>query len=129
MIVGIGIDIISENDFEQRVKKSPKLPTLISRLTSPAKEVSDVFNQDIAYGIASTQRAISDFVALEALFKAMPVEWRSELEGLRILRDSLGKPHIEFPSGSKKLPKGLSAHVSISNQSGITIGLVIIELL
>lgn len=129
MIVGVGIDIIGDSDFQKRIDRSPGLLVSLLRLShnldvntfhANSNEIDKNPQTDI-------QRAKSNLVSIEAMFKALPSNLRSNLDKLKISRDELGKPSIVYLGLNKEVFDQLSFHVSISHDSGVTIGVVIIE--
>ena len=126
MILGVGIDLIGDFDFQKRIDRSPILIDSLLKLSHP--DDSDArTNEKVNYSQTDIQRAKSNLVSIEALFKALPSELRSELGKLKFSRDEIGKPTIVYLGQNEEVLNQLVLHVSISHDSGVTIGIVIIE--
>jgi phosphopantetheinyl transferase (holo-ACP synthase) len=129
MIVGVGIDIIGDIDFQKRIDRSPSLLVSLLRLSHNLDvDTSHTdSNEKVSNPQTDIQRAKSNLVSIEAMFKALPNNLRSNLDKLKISRDELGKPSIVYLGLNKEVFDQLIFHVSISHDSGVTIGIVIIE--
>jgi phosphopantetheinyl transferase (holo-ACP synthase) len=129
MIVGVGIDIIGDSDFQKRIDRSPSL--LVSLLSLSHNLDVNTFhansNEIDKNSQTDIQRAKSNLVSIEAMFKALPSNLRSNLDKLKISRDELGKPSIVYLGLDKEVFDQFAFHVSISHDFGVTIGVVIIE--
>ena len=129
VILGVGIDLIGDFDFQKRIERSPILLDSLLKLShpgSPDAETTET-NGKINNSQMDIQRAKSNLVSIEALFKALPSNLRSELDKLKFSRDELGKPTIVYLGHNLEILNQLVFHVSISHDSGVTIGIVIIE--
>lgn len=129
VIVGVGIDLIGDAEFQQRIHKSPNLLNLLLRLSHDWDPGASYVNLDREVKDTQTniQRAKSNLVSIEALFKALPHDLRSQMKKFRFSRDEFGKPYIVYLGQSKEMLGQLKFHISISHDSGVTIGVVIIE--
>lgn len=129
MIVGVGIDIVGDSDFQKRIDRSPSLLVSLLRLSHNLDVNTSHVNSNEKINNPQTdiQRAKSNLVSIEAMFKALPSNLRSHLGKLKISRDELGKPSIVYLGLNKEVFDQLVFHVSISHDSGVTIGIVIIE--
>lgn len=126
MILGVGVDLIGDIDFQKRIDRSPILLDYLLRLSHPG--VSDAITKEkVNDSETDIQRAKSNLVSIEALFKALPHNLRSELGELKFSRDKFGKPTIVYSGHNKDVINQLVFHISISHDSGVTIGIVIIE--
>jgi phosphopantetheinyl transferase (holo-ACP synthase) len=127
--VGVGIDIIGDGDFQKRIDRSPGLLVSLLRLSHNlgVNTIHANSNEKDRNSQTDIQRAKSNLVSIEAMFKALPSNLRSNLDKLKISRDELGKPSIVYLGLNKEVFDQLVFHVSISHDSGVTIGVVIIE--
>jgi phosphopantetheinyl transferase (holo-ACP synthase) len=126
MILGVGIDLIGDSDFQKRIDRSPIFLESLLKLSHPDASGARA-NENFIYSQTDIQRAKSNLVSIEALFKALPSNLRSELDKLKFSRDELGKPTIFYSGQNEEVLNKLVFHVSISHDSGVTIGIVIIE--
>jgi phosphopantetheinyl transferase (holo-ACP synthase) len=129
VIVGVGIDLIVDSDFQKRIERSPSLLATLLRLSYEIDANSQLANRNENADNAKTdiQQAKSNLVSIEAIFKALPGSLRTELGNLRISRDEQGRPHVVSLGHNKEELSKLKFHLSISHDSGVTIGIVIIE--
>jgi len=126
MILGVGLDLIRDSDFQKRIDRSPILLESLLKLSHP-DDFGARANGNFNYSQTDLQRAKSNLVSIEALFKALPSNLRSELDKLKFSRDELGKPTIFYSGQNEEVRNKLVFHVSISHDSGVTIGIIIIE--
>jgi holo-[acyl-carrier protein] synthase len=117
LIVGIGIDLLEISEFENRLSRSPSL------LRKVIPENSEHLNS------GNLQQAASNFVAYEALFKALPESNKLKLFDYKLKRDDLGRPYFQFDSGSETMhPDQLTIQLSISNNGHYSVAVVIVEI-
>ena len=129
MIVGVGIDLIGDSDFQKRIDRSPSLLVSLLRISHDfnVNKVQANLREGVSNSEMDIQRAKSNLVCIEAILKALPVQLRSELHKFQISRDELGKPSIVYFGQIEELLNQFKFHLSISHDSGVTIGIVIIE--
>jgi holo-[acyl-carrier protein] synthase len=115
MIIGVGIDLVDLERFEKAVSGTPKL---IDRLFAESER--GVSNQTLA----------GRFAAKEAFVKAVGDPKGLHWHEVEIIKDALGKPHIETSGGTAELvaQAGIKKlHLSISHDGGKAIAMVVAE--
>ena len=129
MIIGVGVDLVEDSNFQKRLERSPSLLVSLLRLSHDLQVIPSTSNIRVnpRSNLDELQRAKSNLVTIEALFKAIPKNLRPEIRNLKIYRDFDGKPHLVYLGNNQVILKKLQFHLSISHDSGITIGIVIVE--
>jgi phosphopantetheinyl transferase (holo-ACP synthase) len=116
VILGIGVDLINNKDFQERTLESP---LILKKLLGPNPNLPEHRRLEIA---------TSNFAALEALFKALPQEFKSKVNLFTVDRDSYGRPFFDISRlESMESLSEFHIHLSISNHGDYTVALVIIE--
>ena len=112
MILGVGIDIVNIDHFEQALGRTPglklKLFTEVER-------------------IKSIQSLAARFAAKEALVKALNAENGILWHEAEIVNLEGGKPEFVFYGELADLVDGANVHLSISHDAGIATAIVVME--
>jgi holo-[acyl-carrier protein] synthase len=112
MIVGVGIDVVDVNRFEQSLQRTPglgqKLFTEVER-------------------IKSIQSLAARFAAKEALIKALNADNGISWHEAEVVNLESGKPVFIFYGAVADLVYGMNVHLSISHDAGISTAIVILE--
>ena len=113
MILGIGVDIVSNNRFEGKGKG------FLEKLFLPS-EIEKGFSAP-----SESEYFASRFASKEAVAKAFGTGFRglSPLD-IEVCEDGLGKPYVKI---HKEIDLSLSIHLSISHERDSSIAMVVIE--
>ncbi len=115
MIIGVGVDLVDINRFENHLEKTPGLKEKIFH--ADEREVS-------------INTLAGRFAAKEALVKAFGGSLGMHWHDVRVSKDELGKPEINLFDATADLAanKGISKlHISISHDGGMATAFVIAE--
>ena len=115
MIIGIGVDLVDINRFEEHLEKTPGL-----------KE--KIFHTDERD--AAVRTLAGRFAAKEALVKAFGGSLGMHWHDVRVSKDEQGKPEISLFDATALLAeqKGIAKlHLSISHDGGMATAFVIAE--
>lgn len=115
MIIGVGIDVVSIDRFEQALERTPSMR---NRLFSETE-------QQVAIGSLAGR-----FAAKEALAKALGAPAGLHWIHAEIHNDSDGKPSFHIHGSVATLAESLgvtSIHLSISHDAGIASAMVVAE--
>ena len=110
-ILGIGIDVVNIERFEESITRTPNM--LVRLFTDSEAKLS----------IGSVA---ARFAAKEALTKALNIKtlnWRE----IEVLNEESGKPYFKFHGKLELELKGKSAHLTLSHDAGIASAMVIVE--
>ena len=116
MIMGIGVDMVSE----ARVARSIKRPGFLEKVYGPAERA-------LLEGRGMRpQTAAANFAAKEAFGKALGTGLLCEAEALR---DENGAPYFSFSGRAAALmqARGLTAHLSLTHEGGTAAAFVVLE--
>jgi len=111
VIVGVGIDLLDCERFEQALSRTPEFARKMSEGQNHLVETSD---------LAST------FAIMEALFKALPNQEKSEIANYKV-RKTNGAYRIEDTRFAAVKKKSRCFHITLTNESKFTLAVVIIE--
>jgi len=112
MIIGVGIDVVDINRFEQSLERTPGLG---SKMFTEAERTKSI------------QSLAARFAAKEALVKALNVENGILWHEAEIVSLEGGKPAFIFYGALADLVDGANVHLSISHDAGIATAIVIVE--
>jgi holo-[acyl-carrier protein] synthase len=112
MIVGVGIDVVDIDRFEQSLARTPGLEP---------KLFTDVER------MKSIQSLAARFAAKEALIKALNAGNGILWHEAEIVNLERGKPAFIFYGAVADLVDGANVHLSISHDAGIATAIVIVE--
>lgn len=112
MITGLGIDLV---DIGRIAKVLHRTPNLVEKFNIERK--GKVTPTDLAQNIA----------ALEALYKALPIEKRREIRQYRLSHNSEGAPTIERLNEKNIWENQEKIRVSVTHEGESLIAIVIIE--
>ena len=115
MILGIGNDVCSIERLEQSISRTPKLS---ERLFHP---------NEIGLPVRSLA---ARFAAKEAVTKAIGDPKILTFNEVEIVKDSQGKPSIEFHASTKARISELGEltfHVSLAHDAGVALATVVVE--
>ena len=115
MIVGIGVDLVDMNRFEEKVNKTPGL-------------IEKIFREDERDVVART--LAGRFAAKEALVKAFGGSTGMHWHDVKVSKNELGAPNISLFGSTAEVAasKGIAnIHVSISHDGDYAIAYVIAE--
>lgn len=123
MIYGVGTDI---------VRVARMADALTRHGARFAERILDVSEQPGFHSAAAPERFLAKrFAAKEAFGKALGtgVAVPATLHALRVGHDALGKPHFEYsPSLADYMAeRGLSAHLSLSDEAEYVVAFAVIE--
>lgn len=113
MIIGIGIDVVDEHRLEQQLIRTPRLSERISEHVDAQPK--------------SPSEYAKYFAILEALYKALPDNQKSEILDYRISKDISGRPIIQYRDSTKQNRRDYSLHVSLSDLKLLVVAMVVIE--
>ena len=121
MIMGIGVDMVSE----ARVARSIKRPGFLEKVYGPAERA-------LLEGRGMRpQTAATNFAAKEAFGKALGTGLLREfaLCEAEALRDENGAPYFSFSGRAAALmqARGLTAHLSLTHEGGTAAAFVVLE--
>jgi len=112
MILGVGIDIVNIDQFEQALERTPGLKL---KLFTEAERIKSI------------QSLAARFAAKEALVKALNAESGILWHEAEIVNLEGGKPEFVFYGELANLVDGANVHLSISHDAGIATAIVVIE--
>lgn len=115
MIIGVGVDLVDINRFENSLEKTPGLKEKIFH-----EDERDVPVRTLA----------GRFAAKEALVKAFGSSLGMHWHDVRVSKDDQGKPEIRLYAGTASLAsqKGIAKlHLSISHDGGMATAFVVAE--
>lgn len=108
----LGIDVVSISRIKNVLQRNPEVANKI--FTSQER------------GLSFRQLA-GNFAAKEALFKAMQSQSIFNYQSVSVLRDSSGKPQFEFVDDLLKYFSDKPVALSITNDSDLSIAVVLIN--
>ena len=123
-VLGIGVDIIEiERVAEALTRKSGQ--RFEKRVFTPG-EIEYCRSMSDPYPHFAAR-----FAAKEAVMKAFGTGWTGEVnwQGIEVVRDSRGKPHIELHGGTAELAAALGAktvHVSLAHDRGRAVAMALL---
>jgi holo-[acyl-carrier protein] synthase len=112
MIVGVGIDVVDINRFQQSLERTPQLETKLFTETERTKSI---------------QSLAARFAAKEAFFKALNFEKLISWHEVEVVNLGSGKPVFLLYGAVADLVDGADVHLSISHDAGIATAIVIME--
>jgi len=112
MIKGIGVDLVSVSRIERILLNTPALDVKIPNSQPSAR---------------TPQELARDIAVLEALFKALPIDYKNRIRDFRVNKDAGGKPTVNYVGESKNLINNMEIQVSISHEGDYVIAIVLIE--
>ena len=112
MIIGIGIDVVSIDRFEQALERTPSMR---GRLFTESE-------QHVAMGSLAGR-----FAAKEALAKALNAGKGLSWHEAEVVNLESGKPVFLFRGEIADLVDGADVHLSLSHDAGIASAMVIVE--
>ena len=115
MIKGVGVDLVDLARFESKLIATP---ALAERIFTPAER--DRSMQSLA-GVWASKEAL-----IKAIGNPSGLNWQD----VTVVKDSLGKPHLELSGATKDRADQMgitSWHLSISHDGGMACAFVIAE--
>lgn len=115
MIIGVGVDLVDMTRFESKLQETP---ALIERIFTPTER--DRSMQSLA-GIWASKEAL-----IKAIGNPAGLKWQD----VTVVKDSLGKPHLELTGATKERSEQMgitSWHLTISHDGGMACAFVIAE--
>lgn len=115
MIIGVGVDLVDINRFEEHLEKTPGLK----------EKIFHTDERDVA-----VRTLAGRFAAKEALVKAFGGSLGMHWHDVRVSKDEHGKPEISLFDATAALAeqKGIAKlHLSISHDGGMATAFVIAE--
>ena len=123
MIYGIGTDIVAVARLDEMHRRHGE--RVLARLLAPSERA------DCRQAQAPARFLAKRFAAKEAFGKALGTGVRAPvlLPSIAVVHDALGKPSFEFSAqlAAYVAERGLTAHVSISDEQDNVIAFVILE--
>ena len=112
MILGVGIDVVEIDRFEQILNQTPGLK---QKLFTEAERIKSI------------QSLAARFAAKEALIKALNAERGISWHEAEVVNLEGGRPAFIFCGELVDLVNGANVHLSISHDTGIATAIVIVE--
>ena len=112
MILGVGIDVVEIDRFEQILNQTPGLK---QKLFTEAERIKSI------------QSLAARFAAKEALIKALNAERGISWHEAEVVNLEGGRPAFIFCGELEDLVNGANVHLSISHDTGIATAIVIVE--
>jgi holo-[acyl-carrier protein] synthase len=112
MILGVGIDVVEIDRFEQILNQTPGLK---QKLFTEAERIKSI------------QSLAARFAAKEALIKALNAERGISWHEAEVVNLEGGRPAFIFCGELVDLIDGANVHLSISHDTGIATAIVIVE--
>jgi holo-[acyl-carrier protein] synthase len=112
MIKGVGVDLVSISRIERILLRTPALDAKIPN-SQP--------------GVRTPHELARDIAVFEALFKALPSNYKNRIRDFRINKDASGKPIVNYIGEMKSSINNLEILVSISHEGDYVIAIVLIE--
>jgi holo-[acyl-carrier protein] synthase len=110
-VVGIGIDVVNIDRFQESVNRTPNLITRLFTENEASLSIGSI---------------AARFAAKEALTKALNIKtlnWRE----IEVLNEESGKPYFKFHGKLAKEFENKLTHLTLSHDSGIASAMVIVE--
>lgn len=115
MIIGIGVDVVDLARFESKLSNTP---ALIERIFTASERT------------AASQSLAGFWAAKESVIKALGNPVGLSWHDVAIVKDGLGKPHLEITGETQARATSLGItqwHLSISHDAGVACAIVVAE--
>ena len=111
-ILGIGIDVVDIERFQESLDRTPGLLTRVFTPTESKLKIASL---------------AARFAAKEALAKALNAKATFNWQEAEIISEPTGKPIFTFSSEMQKRLVGHNVHLTLSHDAGIASAMVIVE--
>ncbi|CAB4532570.1 MAG: holo-ACP synthase [Actinobacteria bacterium] len=111
-IIGIGIDVVSIERFQESLTRTPELLNRVFTLNESKLNASSL---------------AARFAAKEALAKALNAKSAFNWQEAEIVNEASGKPNFEFSGEMANRLVGHTVHLTLSHDGGIASAMVIVE--